>query len=59
MKFLSEMPTSSEVNEQYSVVVDAIFGFSFKGNVRAPFDSILQILKDIKVPICAVDVPSG
>ena len=53
------MPSSSEIDKQYSVIVDAIFGFSFKGNVRAPFDSILKILKDVKVPICAVDVPSG
>ena len=53
------MPSSSDVNGKFDVVVDAIFGFSFKGNVRAPFDSILEVLKDVNVPICAVDVPSG
>jgi len=59
IKFLTEMPSSSDVNGQFDVVVDAIFGFSFKGNVRAPFESLLEVLKDVQVPICAVDVPSG
>ena len=59
MNFLSDMPSASEINEQYKVIIDALFGFSFKGNVRAPFDKILETLNAVKVPICAVDVPSG
>ena len=59
MKFLDEMPSPTEIDEQYNFVVDAIFGFSFKGNVRAPYDAILNTLKQVKIPICAVDVPSG
>ncbi|CAJ1333264.1 unnamed protein product [Effrenium voratum] len=31
-----------ESMERYCTVVDAIFGFSFKGAVRAPFDEILR-----------------
>ena len=57
--FLSDLSTASEVDGNFSFVVDAIFGFSFKGNVRAPFDSILEILKQVEIPLCAVDVPSG
>ena len=41
------------------VVLDAIFGFSFKGAVRAPFDAILPALRDSGVPLVSVDIPSG
>ncbi|TPX59363.1 hypothetical protein PhCBS80983_g02549 [Powellomyces hirtus] len=41
------------------VVIDAIFGFGFNGNVRAPFDTVLDVLKNVKIPIAAVDIPSG
>jgi len=41
------------------VVLDAIFGFSFKGPVRAPFDAALRLLSDSKLPIVSVDIPSG
>jgi NAD(P)H-hydrate epimerase len=58
--FLPELPSSSgDIDSQYDVVLDAIFGFSFKGSLRPPFDSILPILKDCQTPICSVDVPSG
>jgi NAD(P)H-hydrate epimerase len=41
------------------VILDAIFGFSFKGPVRAPFDSVLPLLTASKLPIVSVDIPSG
>lgn len=41
------------------VVLDAIFGFSFKPPVRAPFDDALQLITDSKLPIVSVDIPSG
>eukprot|EP00004_Rigifila_ramosa_P003093 TRINITY_DN1324_c0_g1_i1.p2 TRINITY_DN1324_c0_g1~~TRINITY_DN1324_c0_g1_i1.p2 ORF type:complete len:213 (+),score=35.54 TRINITY_DN1324_c0_g1_i1:118-756(+) len=45
------------------LVVDAIFGFSFAGPPRAPFDRILELLTqtraDLLPPILSVDVPSG
>lgn len=47
------------VDEAYNLVVDAIFGFSFKGAVREPFGSILDTLKKSTVPIASVDIPSG
>eukprot|EP00004_Rigifila_ramosa_P003096 TRINITY_DN1324_c0_g1_i4.p1 TRINITY_DN1324_c0_g1~~TRINITY_DN1324_c0_g1_i4.p1 ORF type:complete len:280 (+),score=30.79 TRINITY_DN1324_c0_g1_i4:118-957(+) len=44
------------------LVVDAIFGFSFAGPPRAPFDRILELLTqtraDLLPPILSVDVPS-
>ena len=54
------MPPAAELDSNYQVVVDAIFGFSFKGtSVRPPFDNILQTLQQVKVPIASVDIPSG
>jgi NAD(P)H-hydrate epimerase len=41
------------------VILDAIFGFSFQGPVRAPFDSALNLLKSSKLPMVSVDIPSG
>ncbi|XP_064416609.1 NAD(P)H-hydrate epimerase [Latimeria chalumnae] len=58
--FLEEFPTEPMViDEAYNLVVDAIFGFSFKGAVREPFNSILKILKEVTIPIASVDIPSG
>ncbi|XP_072173750.1 NAD(P)H-hydrate epimerase-like [Diadema setosum] len=57
--FLSYLPSSSLINSSYNFVVDALFGFSFKGEVRAPFGEVLETLKSISVPLCSIDVPSG
>mmetsp|Transcript_14170 Transcript_14170/g.26660 ORF Transcript_14170/g.26660 Transcript_14170/m.26660 type:complete len:224 (+) Transcript_14170:909-1580(+) len=45
--------------DSYDLVVDAIFGFSFSGSIRAPFDSIIADLKASDKPIVSVDIPSG
>jgi NAD(P)H-hydrate epimerase len=55
IKFVDEQPEE----EEYDVVLDAIFGFSFKGEVRSPFDKIIKKLSEIKKPILSIDVPSG
>lgn len=47
------------IDELYELVVDAIFGFSFKGDVREPFRSILSVLNGLTVPIASIDIPSG
>ncbi|KAI9336027.1 YjeF N-terminal domain-like protein [Zopfochytrium polystomum] len=56
------VPFISDINtalEQTDLVLDAIFGFSFSGEIRPPFDDIIKCLKECKVPICSVDIPSG
>jgi len=53
----SELPASLDAD--FDVVLDAIFGFSFKGEVRAPFGDILAALKTASVPVVSVDIPSG
>uniref|UniRef100_A0A3Q2LNW9 NAD(P)H-hydrate epimerase n=1 Tax=Equus caballus TaxID=9796 RepID=A0A3Q2LNW9_HORSE len=58
--FLGEMPPESMlIDELYELVVDAIFGFSFKGDVREPFRSILSVLNGLTVPIASIDIPSA
>lgn len=47
------------IDEAYNLVIDAIFGFSFKGAVREPFGSIVDVLKKTTVPIASIDIPSG
>ena len=43
------------------MVLDALFGFSFRGAPRPPFDGILEALRPEEgpPPIVSVDVPSG
>eukprot|EP01126_Amoeba_proteus_P018106 TRINITY_DN1906_c0_g1_i7.p1 TRINITY_DN1906_c0_g1~~TRINITY_DN1906_c0_g1_i7.p1 ORF type:complete len:299 (+),score=62.45 TRINITY_DN1906_c0_g1_i7:67-963(+) len=56
------IPLSSDLPEKldkFDLIVDAIFGFSFQGTVRYPFDGILQTLRQSSVPIASIDVPSG
>ncbi|RDL40829.1 NAD(P)H-hydrate epimerase [Venustampulla echinocandica] len=40
-------------------VVDAIFGFSFSGEVREPFSAIIEELQNTTVPVTSVDAPSS
>ncbi len=42
-----------------SLILDGIFGFSFKGPIRAPFDEMISSLKSCKIPIVSIDIPSG
>lgn len=41
------------------VILDAIFGFSFKPPIRSPFDQALPLLNRSGLPIVSVDIPSG
>jgi NAD(P)H-hydrate epimerase len=45
--------------EKSDIVLDAIFGFSFHGDPRAPFDSVLEELKKTSKKVVSVDIPSG
>lgn len=64
---LSEMPDDlvhvAENTKQYTAIVDAIFGFSFHGEAREPFATILQQIQQAQkqqgILTVAVDVPSG
>eukprot|EP00299_Pterocystis_sp_00344_P017795 c8916_g1_i1.p2 GENE.c8916_g1_i1~~c8916_g1_i1.p2 ORF type:complete len:188 (+),score=36.26 c8916_g1_i1:219-782(+) len=49
----------AEIKAGWDVIVDAVFGFSFQGAIRSPFDSILKSLQAADVPIVCIDIPSG
>jgi len=57
---IDSVPESISQHE-YDVVLDGVFGFSFNGSngVRAPYDKVMQVLKETNVPIASIDVPSG
>jgi NAD(P)H-hydrate epimerase len=56
---LDALPASDALSASHDVVLDAIFGFSFAGDVRAPFDTILPALRASSLPLVSVDIPSG
>ena len=62
MPFIEALPDdTTSLTNSYSLIVDALFGFSFKGPPRPQFADILHKLKQVEkeVPICSIDVPSG
>jgi len=52
---------SDSLQKEFDVIVDAIFGYSFTGDIRSPFDSIIAKLCEVQktIPIVSVDIPSG
>ncbi|OQR90341.1 NAD(P)H-hydrate epimerase-like [Achlya hypogyna] len=51
--------SSAVVDARYCMVLDGIFGFSFKGDIRAPFDAVIAALRATSTPIVSIDIPSG
>lgn len=49
----------SDISNDYALVVDAIFGFSFRPPLRSPFDTIIDAITKSAVPVFSIDVPSG
>ncbi|XP_029284775.1 yjeF N-terminal domain-containing 3 [Cottoperca gobio] len=58
---LSYLPTEVQlINDAYNLVIDAMLGPDADcANIKEPYPGILVTLKQIKVPIASVDVPSG
>ncbi|CAH1443326.1 unnamed protein product [Lactuca virosa] len=66
--FLSVDDLPMNLSEDFNILVDAMFGFSFHGTPRAPFDDLIQRLVNLqnyneinKKPsvIASIDIPSG
>ncbi|XP_015246785.1 PREDICTED: yjeF N-terminal domain-containing protein 3 [Cyprinodon variegatus] len=59
--FLSYLPTEVQlINDAYNIVIDAMLGLETdSSNIKEPYSGILVTLKQIKIPIVSVDVPSG
>ncbi|KAL1596539.1 hypothetical protein SLS60_009187 [Paraconiothyrium brasiliense] len=54
--FTDDFPSALKSTDH---IVDAIFGFSFSGEVREPFPKVIEALRDTKIPVLAVDAPSS
>ncbi|EHA8588801.1 putative WD and tetratricopeptide repeats protein 1 [Cocos nucifera] len=66
--FLSVEDLPQNLSDDFDLIVDAMFGFSFHGQPRPPFDVLIQGLASLsgiengfkrKLAIISVDVPSG
>ncbi|KAM9329838.1 yjeF N-terminal domain-containing protein 3 [Gastrophryne carolinensis] len=59
--FLSYLPTEVQlINDAYNLVVDAVLGVeSNNEEIKEPWVTILGIMKQIKIPIISLDIPSG
>ncbi|KAG2482649.1 hypothetical protein HYH03_018422 [Edaphochlamys debaryana] len=57
----SDLAAAGPLAAQADVVVDALFGFSFSGEPRAPFDEVIKALLPAAKPppIVSIDIPSG
>jgi len=53
------LPSSFELSQRYDVIIDALFGFSFRGPPRPEFAKIITTVIESKLPVVSVDVPSG
>lgn len=56
---ISSAEECGDVEANYDLIVDALFGFSFKPPVRPLFVPIIDLLRNSKLPICSIDIPSG
>ena len=67
---IEEIPNNIE--KDFDQILDSIFGFSFKGNIRPPFDRVIDVrnyqnlkliyfqrISESNLPITSVDIPSG
>jgi len=54
--FVDDFPAAAH---EADAIIDAIFGFSFSGEVREPFPAAIRALETTRVPVLAVDAPSS
>jgi NAD(P)H-hydrate epimerase len=52
-------PFSSEILEGAGIVIDAIFGAGLSRPLEGPALALIELVKARRIPVCAVDVPSG
>jgi NAD(P)H-hydrate epimerase len=57
--FLEEAPTAEELSKKYALLVDALFGFSFRPPMRKEFVPVVDAIKSSGIPLCSIDIPSG
>ncbi|KIX09489.1 YjeF family domain-containing protein [Rhinocladiella mackenziei CBS 650.93] len=57
--FLSTIEEFASALESADLVIDSLFGFSFRPPVRPPFDTALSRIISSHKPILSVDIPSS
>ncbi|KAI6177930.1 Protein disulfide-isomerase [Aphelenchoides fujianensis] len=57
IEIVEELP--ADLGSRFDVILDGIFGFSFKPPLRVPFGEILERVANSGVPIVSIDIPSG
>jgi len=57
---ISSLPANLATSD-YTLIVDAIFGYSFSGEIRQPYSSVIASLVSVqsRIPVVSVDIPSG
>ncbi|KAL1132253.1 hypothetical protein AAG570_010210 [Ranatra chinensis] len=48
-----------KMDDEFDLIVDALFGFSFRPPVRPEFSPLLEAVAQTRVPVCSIDIPSG
>lgn len=48
---LNDLPNKNDLENQYGLIVDALFGFSFKPPVRQEFIPVIELLKSTSIPV--------
>lgn len=54
-----EFPSAHFIDQHRDLILDGIFGFGFKGDIRPPFDVICDRLNESEEPVVSIDIPSG
>jgi NAD(P)H-hydrate epimerase len=59
-----EQPTLDELSEivaetKPAVAVDGLLGTGLNGEVREPYDTAIQVINGLHLPVVAIDIPSG
>ncbi|KAI9250357.1 YjeF N-terminal domain-like protein [Helicostylum pulchrum] len=50
---------TGDLVEKSDIILDALFGFSFHGQVREPYKEMIGFFESTSKPIVSVDIPSG
>ncbi len=41
------------------LIIDALLGTGFKGNLKEPYNTLIEYINNLKLPILSIDIPSG
>ncbi|GAQ25254.1 MULTISPECIES: bifunctional ADP-dependent NAD(P)H-hydrate dehydratase/NAD(P)H-hydrate epimerase [Tepidanaerobacter] len=55
----SDLSSIEEKIKESSIIIDAIFGTGLKGEVKGIARDVIELINSLKIPVIAVDIPSG